>query len=370
MKISFLDLKAINSRDEARIKDAFDRVFQSGWYILGNELEQFENAYASYCGTRHCIGVSNGLEALILILEAYIELRIFKKGDEVLVPSNTFIASILAISRAGLQPVLVEPRLDDYLIDGSKIEELITEKTVAIMPVHLYGQVCEMEYICHLADKYGLKVIEDAAQAHGAFYHGKRCGNLGHAAGFSFYPGKNLGALGDGGGITTSDDSLAEVLWAYRNYGSNEKYYHKFKGHNSRLDDLQAAFLSVKLNNLDNDNERRRLIAQAYLDNISNPAITLPVVHDKGRHVWHLFVIRTKNRDRLQRYLSEREIQTMIHYPVAPHEQEAYRDLRKCSFPIAETIASEVLSLPISPVLALEDVDRICKAINAYQEEG
>lgn len=367
MGIPFLDLKSINSRYEIEMRDAFEKVLKSGWYILGDSLKGFEDEYASYCGVRHCIGVANGLDALTLILEGYKELGAFNKGDEVLVPSNTFIATILAISKAGFRPVLIEPRLEDYLIDPAKIEEQICDRTIAIMPVHLYGQVCDMNAINEFGRKYNIKIIEDAAQSHGASYCGNRCGSLADAGAFSFYPGKNLGALGDGGAITTNDDALAEVLRAFRNYGSHVKYYHKFKGGNSRLDELQAAFLSVKLSNLDRDNQNRRNVARAYLRWIKNPAIILPVVYDDDRHVWHLFVIRVKDRDRLQKHLSEKGIQTMIHYPVAPHKQEAYKDSIDCDCPIAEAMQSEVLSLPMSPTLSMGDVETVVEALNSYR---
>lgn len=364
--IPFLDLQKINLRHEQDFKNALEDILQRGWFILGEKLTEFEGLFAQYCGVKHCLGVANGLDALILILEAYKELGVMKTGDEVLVPANTYIASILAISKAGLNPVLVEPRLDDYLIDTAKIEEKITARTVAIMPVHLYGQVCEMNAINALAKKHNLKVIEDSAQSHGAFYHGKRCGNLGDASGFSFYPGKNLGALGDGGAITTNDDLLADVIKAYRNYGSHEKYNNKFKGINSRLDELQAAFLSIKLKHLDDDNERRRSIANVYLKNIKNPAITLPVVNNPDGHVWHLFVVRTKARNALQRYLHEGGIQTVIHYPIAPHRQHAYKELINCIYPVSDIIHNSIISLPITPVMANADFEKVIAVINKY----
>jgi len=367
--IPFLDIKAINARHEDAFYAAFKKTLQSGWFIMGEALSSFEKEFAAYCGASHCIGVANGLDALILILEGYKELGVIKEGGEVLVTSNTFIASILAISKAGFKPVLVEPRLVDYLIDVTRIEEKITDKTVAIMPVHLYGQVCNMEAINKLARKYNLKVIEDAAQAHGAFYQGKRTGVLGDASGFSFYPGKNLGALGDGGAVTTNDDALAEVIKAYRNYGSHIKYNHKFKGLNSRLDELQAAFLSVKLKQLDEDNACRRRVAQHYLANIKNPSITLPLVHDMSGHVWHLFVVRTKNRDGLQKYLTDLGIQTVIHYPTPPHLQEAYADLKFhfSDFPIAEEIALTCLSLPIWSGITDGQLNKIILDLNHFR---
>lgn len=363
--IPFLDLQKINIRHKQAFKNELDAILKKGWFILGEKLTDFEHLFAQYCGVKHCLGVANGLDALILILEAYKELEVMQTGDEVIVPANTYIASILAISKAGLKPVLVEPRLEDYLIDTTKIEEKITAKTVAIMPVHLYGQVCEMNAINALAKKHNLKVIEDSAQSHGAFYQGKRCGNLGDASGFSFYPGKNLGALGDGGAITTNDDSLAKVLTAYRNYGSHVKYQHQFKGINSRLDEIQAAFLTIKLKYLDDDNEKRKAIAQSYLQTIKNPTITLPMIQNENGHVWHLFVIRTQRRDELQKYLSEKGIQTLIHYPIPPHKQEAYNEW-DCHYPIAEKIHLEVLSLPISPVMELKDAEVVTGHLNSF----
>jgi dTDP-4-amino-4,6-dideoxygalactose transaminase len=363
--IPFLDLRKINIRHEHEFKNELDDILKRGWFILGEKLTEFERQFAEYCGAKHCLGVANGLDALILVLEAYKELGVMKIGDEVIVPANTYIASILAISKAGLNPVLVEPRLDDYLIDTGKIEEKITKRTVAIMPVHLYGQVCDMSSINELAKKYKLKVIEDSAQSHGAYYRQKRCGNLGDASGFSFYPGKNLGALGDGGAITTNDDALAKVLIAYRNYGSHVKYHHQFKGINSRLDEIQAAFLIIKLKWLDDDNEKRRSIAKLYLQNIKNPAITLPVIHNENAHVWHLFVIKTQRRDELQKYLLEKGIQTLIHYPIPPHKQEAYSEW-DCDYPISEKIHLEVLSLPISPVMERKDVEVVIGHLNNF----
>lgn len=364
--IPFLDLQKINIRYEQAFKNEFDDILKRGWFILGEKLTEFERQFAQYCGVKHCLGVANGLDALILILEAYKELGVMKKGDEVLVPSNTYIASILAISKAGLNPVLVEPRLDDYLIDTTKIEEKITSRTVAIMPVHLYGQVCDMNVINAIAKKYNLKVIEDSAQSHGAFCQGKRCGNLGDASGFSFYPGKNLGALGDGGAITTNDDELANVLTAYRNYGSDVKYHHQFKGINSRLDEIQAAFLTIKLKYLDEDNGKRRSIAETYLQSINNPTITLPLIHNDKGHVWHLFVIRTQNRDALYNYLLQEGVQTVIHYPVAPYNQIAFKELNNGSFPVSQRIHNEVLSIPISPILKEDEIEKVINLINFF----
>lgn len=365
--IKFLDLQAINKTYKADLMHAFERVLDSGWYILGNEVKQFEADFAAYCGSMHAIGVANGLDALILIIRAYKELGVFKEGDEILVPSNTYIASILAISANQLTPVLVEPDLDTFNINPLLIEAKITSRTVAILPVHLYGQLCDMDLINAIARKHNLKVIEDCAQAHGSKTSaGKFAGNLGDAAGFSFYPGKNLGALGDAGAITTNDDELAATIKALLNYGSHVKYQNKYKGVNSRLDELQAALLSVKLAHLDQDTAIRKSIANRYLREITNPKIILPKLLTQEAHVWHLFVIRATARDQFQQYLSSKQIQTVIHYPIPPHQQEAYKDWNKSSYPVSEKIHKEVLSLPISPVLSSEDMQYIIDAINAY----
>jgi len=363
--IKFLDLYKINQIHKQELKAAFERVFDSGWYIMGNELKDFERDFAIYCGCKHAIGVANGLDALILIIRAYKELGLFKDGDEIIVPSNTYIASILAISANQLVPVLVEPNLNTYNIDPNLIEAKITEKTVAILPVHLYGQLCEMDAILAIAKKYNLKVIEDCAQAHGATL-GKRAGNFGDAAGFSFYPGKNLGALGDAGAITTNDDELASTVKALLNYGSHIKYQNKYKGVNSRLDELQAALLSVKLKSLDQETTIKREIANRFINEITNPQIIVPEVKHQSAHVWHLFVIRTTNRDHLQQYLTQENIQTVIHYPIPPHKQVAYQEWNDLSLPISERIHREVLSLPISPVLEKDEVSAIIEAINKY----
>lgn len=365
--IKFLDLYKINQNHKEELMKAFERVLDSGWYIMGTELKKFESDFASYCGVKHAIGVANGLDALILIIRAYKELGLFKKGDEIIVPANTYIASILAISANDLVPVLVEPDINTYNLDSKLIEKYITSRTVAILPVHLYGQLCKMDAILEIAAKYNLKVIEDCAQSHGAtLLNGNRAGNIGNAAGFSFYPGKNLGALGDAGAITTNDDELAVAIKALLNYGSHIKYQNKFKGINSRLDELQAALLSVKLSSLDNETELRREIANQYLSDIKNDKIILPTVIEQQEHVWHLFVIRTDDRDHLQHYLSANNVQTVIHYPIPPHKQEAYLELSTLSLPISELIHSTVLSLPISPVMPKEEVDRIVELLNAY----
>jgi dTDP-4-amino-4,6-dideoxygalactose transaminase len=369
--ISFLDLKKINLLYKNKLVEAFLRVLNSGWYILGEEVKNFEKEFASYCGVKHCIGVGSGLDALTLILRAYKELGIMKDADEVIVPANTYIASILAISENGLIPVFVEPDVNTYLIDPSRLEEKITEKTRAIMVVHLYGQTCEMDEIWKIAKKYNLKVIEDSAQAHGAYYGDRRAGSLGDASGFSFFPSKNLGTLGDGGAITTNDDNLAEVIRVLRNYGSHKKYENLYKGVNSRLDELQAAFLRIKLSRLDEENQKRREIAKFYVENINNPEIVLPLGRDIDvlsyrRHVWHLFVVRTKRRDELQEYLRKKGIETLIHYPVPPHKQKAYREYNHLSLPVTEGLSKEVLSLPIYPGLSQEEIEFIVEAMNKF----
>lgn len=364
--IPFLDLKALNAQYRTDLIEACIKVIDSGWYIQGNECKEFEKEFAEYCGTKYTIGVANGLDALILILRAYKELGIMKDGDEVIVPSNTYIASILAISQNNLVPVLVEPDINTYLINPNKIEEKITSKTKAILPVHLYGQTCEMNKINEIAKKYNLKVIEDSAQSHGAYYKDKRSGNLGDASGFSFYPGKNLGALGDGGAVTTNNEELANTIKALGNYGSHKKYENSYKGINSRLDEMQAAMLRVKLRYLDNEIEKRREIANYYLQNIKNNNIILPTVKVEDNHVWHLFVIRTNKRDELQKYLSDNGIQTLIHYPIPPHKQDAYKKWNNEKYPISEQIHDEVLSLPISGVQSLEDTKKIVKFLNEF----
>lgn len=372
MMIKFLDLQKINLLHQKEIEEAILKVLQSGWYILGEAVESFENNFAAYCGVKHCIGVSNGLDALILILRAYIELGKIKEGDEVIVPANTYIATILSISHNKLKPVLVEPDIGTYNIDPILIKEKITEKTKAILPVHLYGQCADMDAINSIARKHSLLVVEDAAQAQGAMLNGRRTGSLGDAAGFSFYPGKNLGAIGDAGAVTTNDDELAETIKALRNYGSHKKYYNIFKGYNNRLDEIQAAVLNVKLKYLDEENQKRREIAQYYCDNIKNEKIVLPILDagysilDTKSHVWHLFVIRTAERDKLQKYLKQNEIETVIHYPVPPHKQDAYKEWNYLGLPITEKIHNEVLSLPISPVMDNVELNYIFEKLNHY----
>ena len=365
--IPFLDLKAINAQYRDELVDACTRVIDSGWYIGGSELEQFEQQFAIYCGTKYAIGVANGLDALILTLRAWKELGKLKDGDEVIVPSNTYIASILAISANNLTPVLVEPCVDNFNIDPKKIEAAITSKTKAMLPVHLYGQLADMPAIMNIAKRYNLLVLEDSAQAHGASFDGKRAGSWGDASGFSFYPGKNLGALGDAGAITTNDEELADTLRALRNYGSHEKYKNLFQGVNSRLDEIQAAMLNVKLSYLENEIAHRRKVANAYLEGIHNKEIILPIKEDDSAHVWHVFVIRCDRRDELQKYLADNGIQTLIHYPVPPHQQPAYKEWNDRIYPISESIHAEVLSLPIGPTMTMEDVNTVIQICNEFQ---
>ena len=360
--IKFLDLHKINERFRKEIDEKIKEVLDSGWYLLGNQDKAFEKNFADYCGVKHCIGCANGLEALTLIIRAYG----FSKGDEIIVPANTYIASILAISENGCTPVLVEPDINTYNINPDLIEEKITEKTRAIMVVHLYGQAVQMEKIRQIAKKHNLKIIEDSAQAHGAVYQGKRTGNLSDASGFSFYPGKNLGCMGDGGAVTTNDDELAQKIRALANYGSHKKYCNLYKGLNSRLDEIQAAILDVKLPHLDKDNERRRQIAKYYRENIKNPKLILPEAYDEKAHVWHVFAVRTEDRDGFQQYLTQNEIQTIIHYPTPPHKQEAYKEWNNLSFPITEEIHNTIISIPISPVMTDEEVQRVTEVLNGY----
>jgi dTDP-4-amino-4,6-dideoxygalactose transaminase len=425
--IKFLDLHAINNSFEPDLSSAVQRVLNSGWYLLGDEVSTFEKEYGSFTGTQNCIGVANGLDALRLILKAYIEMGVMKEGDEVIVPANTYIATILAITDNHLIPVLVEPDINSYNLDISLIEQHINPRTRAIMIVHLYGQACWSGQLEEISKKHNLKIIEDNAQAAGAIVQSskfkvqgsklnnqktpnlnrgvaelaegkpgtwnlepgtiKRTGSLGHAAGHSFYPGKNLGALGDGGAVTTDDNELAAIVRSLANYGSSKKYVCDYKGLNSRLDEIQAAVLRVKLPRLDPDNQRRREIAQFYIDNITNPTIILPGTRNTKLeplnperstltaqhsalnvyHVWHLFVIRTSHRDQLQQYLTNSGIQTLIHYPIPPHKQKAYKELNRHSLPITEKIHNEVLSLPISPIMTMIEVERVIEVINCFQ---
>jgi dTDP-4-amino-4,6-dideoxygalactose transaminase len=360
--IKFLDLKKINQPFEIDFKQKMEQFLEGGWYILGNEVSLFENSFAKYCGVKHCIGVGNGLDALVLILKAYIRLGKLEIRDEVIVPSNTYIATVLAILEADLVPVLVEPKLETFNINPDLIESNISVKTKAIMPVHLYGQLAEMDKINAIAEKHSLLVIEDAAQAHGA--EGFRGQNSVKA--YSFYPGKNLGALGDAGAITTNDDGLADVLFSLRNYGSKVKYENEIIGVNSRLDELQAAFLNVKLPALDKENNSRREIAKRYLSEIKNDKIVLPFWDNSRNHVFHLFVIRTANRNNLKEYLFENGIETMIHYPIPPHKQKALNEWNSLSFPIAEKIHEEVLSIPINGTLTETEINKIITTLNNY----
>lgn len=371
--IKFLDLQKINAQYAAQLKQVAADVIDSGWFLMGKQLDNFETNLAEFNGVKHAIGVANGLDALRLILKAYIDLGVMKEGDEVIVPANTYIASLLAISDNKLVPVLVEPNQKTFNIDFDLIERSITSKTKAIMVVHLYGQVCWDEKLEILAKKHNLKIIEDNAQAIGAEYKGTKTGNLGGAAGFSFYPGKNLGALGDAGAVTTNDDALAEQVRALGNYGSKQKYVNEFQGLNSRLDEIQAGFLDVKLKYIDTENQYRRQIAERYLTEITNPLIQLPFpinsnvkVGENKEHSWHLFVVRTQDRNRLQKYLAENDIQTLIHYPIPPNKQLAYAVMNHLDFPVTNDIHNEVLSLPISPVLANEEVTKVIEAINLF----
>lgn len=362
--IKFLDLHKINKPYEVEFQEKFQHFLDKGWYILGENVKQFESEFANYCGTKHCIGVANGLDALILIFRAYKELGKLQKGDEVIVPANTYIASIIAVLQNDLVPVLVEPDIETYNINPNEIEKHITSKTKAVLPVHLYGQLCDMQRINEIAQKYNLLVIEDSAQAHGVK---NRSFGGGGASGFSFYPGKNLGALADAGAITTNDDELAKTIFSLRNYGSQKKYENEFIGLNSRLDEIQAGFLSIKLKDLDKQNEKRREVARKYLSEIKNEKIILPYYDNSENHVFHLFVIRTENRENLQQYLLKNNIETLIHYPIAPHKQQAMKDFSHLSLPITEKIHNEVLSIPISPVLTDEEVSEIIKCLNNYE---
>lgn len=364
--IKFLDLKKINAQYELELKEAANRVIDSGWYLLGKELEEFEKNYAQFCDSQFALGVGNGLDALRLIFKAYIEIGLMQEGDEIIVPANTYIASVLAITDNGLIPVFVEPNQNTYNLDSSLLEQAITSKTKAILTVHLYGQISIDQKMLNICKKYSLKLIEDGAQSHGALWNGKASGNIGDATGHSFYPGKNLGALGDGGAVTTNDAVLAKTIEALRNYGSHKKYENIYKGLNSRLDEIQAAFLSVKLKYIKKDIEARRKVANYYLNNIKNSKIILPEVLDEKGHVYHLFVIRTGNRDQLQEYLRRYDIETLIHYPTSPNKQKAYEEFNNLSFPITEKIHEEVLSLPIGPILSDDEIEKVVLILNAY----
>ena len=371
--VKFLDLQKITEKYSEEIHEAVRRVVDSGWYLQGRENEQFEQHYAEFIGTEHCVGCANGLDALIWIYRAYIELGVMQPGDEVIVPANTYIASILAITENGLKPVLVEPRLDTLELDDSKIEAAITERTKSILLVHLYGRCAYTEKIGEICRKHGLKLVEDNAQAHGCNYQLsivncqlKKTGSLGDAAGHSFYPGKNLGALGDGGAVTTDDAALAETIRALANYGSTRKYVFKYVGRNSRLDEIQAAVLDVKLRHLDDDNAHRQTIANYYYDHIANPQITLPHRLPDANNVYHIFPILCEKRDELQQYLAGNGIQTLIHYPIPPHNQECYREWNHLSLPVTEQIHRQELSLPISPVMEIEEAEMVASFLSQY----
>ena len=360
--IKFLDLKAVNAAYAAEIEEAVLRVARSGWYLRGEETRRFEEAYARYIGCRHAIGCGNGLDALRLIFRAYMELGVLSEGDEVVVPANTYIASVLAITDNRLKPILVEPDRETLQVDDSLIEQAITPRTRAILIVHLYGRCAYTERIGELCKKHNLLLIEDNAQAHGA----KRTGSLGHAAGHSFYPGKNLGAMGDAGCVTTDDDQLAAVIRALGNYGSEEKYVCKYAGYNSRIDELQAAVLAAKLPHLEEDNRHRAEIAELYYRGIVNPRIRLPRYMAAESNVYHLFPVFCEERDKLQQYLAEQGIETLIHYPIAPHQQECYREYAHLSLPITEEMHRTELSLPIGPAMTLDEAQKVIEAVNGF----
>lgn len=365
--VKFLDLAAVNAAHQEQILDAISRVVSSGWYILGKEVLAFEERFAGFVGGRYCIGVGNGLDALSLVLRAWITLGRISTGDEVIVPANTYIASILAISETGLVPVLVEPDESSFNIDPARIEAALTAKTRVLLPVHLYGRAAEMPGIVEIARRHGLLVLEDCAQAHGAHLNGRRLGSWGDAGAFSFYPGKNLGALGDGGAVVTSDLATADAIRALRNYGSHKKYENTYRGVNSRLDELQAAILSIKLQHLDHENERRREVAYRYIEAVRNRHIKVPTPpYDAEAHVWHLFVIRTNYRDEFVSHMAAARIQTLIHYPIPPHRQACYPELAHFPLPITERLHREVVSLPMGPTISAAEVDHVVQVVNAF----
>lgn len=364
--IPFLDLKAINKQYQEQLKIATARVIDSGWYIMGDELKKFESEFSVYCGVENTIGVANGLDALVLTIRAWKELGKLKAGDEVVVQANTYIASILAITENDLVPVLVEPDPYTYNLSPENIRAALTPKTKLILPVHLYGLISPMQEIMEIADEFNLLVLEDCAQAHGAHINGKKAGSWGHAAGFSFYPGKNLGALGDAGAITTNDNELAQTLNALRNYGSHKKYENLYQGVNSRLDEIQAAMLRVKLPYLGEETKQRQKIARKYRAEINNPNISLPTLNDEDSHVWHLFVIRCNKRDELQNYLTDSGIQTLIHYPLPPHKQKAYPALNNLQLELTEQIHNEVLSIPLDPTMSEDSITKVINAVNGF----
>lgn len=364
--IKFLDLHKINMRFETEFKTKFEAFLKSGWYILGDGVKQFESEFSAYCGTKYCIGTSNGLDALELIFKGYLELGVLQPKDEVIVPANTYIASIISIINTGLTPVLVEPDPKTFNIDVEEIEKHISAKTKAILAVHLYGQLCDMDSINKLAKHQNLLVIEDAAQAHGATNNIKKAGGFGNATAFSFYPAKNLGALGDAGAITTNNEALSEVIFKLRNYGSSTKYVNDFIGSNNRLDEIQALFLSTKLKHLDADNLKRQEIAKRYLSEVKNPKIKLPFYDGSSNHVFHLFVVLVDNRQEFINYLKVNKIESSIHYPTAPHQQKALYRFNSLKFPLTEKIHETCVSLPISPVMTQEEVDQVITTINNY----
>lgn len=364
--ISFLDLKKLNSVYAEQLREACARVIDSGWFIGGQELANFERSFAEYCGVEHCVGVANGLDALTLTLRAWKEMGRLEEGDEVIVPANTYIASVLAITENRLKPVLVEPDPQTFNLSAEGVQAALTDKTRAVVAVHLYGQMADMKGIMALADQHDLLVLEDAAQSHGASIDGRRAGSWGHAAGFSFYPGKNLGALGDAGALATHDEALAKMVRGLGNYGSYRKYENEFQGVNSRLDEIQAAMLSVKLVHLDREIVARRKVATAYLEGIDNPGVRLPHLNAPEQHVWHLFVVRCERREELQRHLHDSGVQTLIHYPIPPHKQQAYSAFGNLSLPLTEAIHREVLSLPISPVMSEDEIQAVVRAVNAF----
>jgi len=365
--IEFLPLKKINQEYKQELKKSFEEFLDSGWYVLGDGVKKFEDEWREFVGSKYCVGVGSGLDALELVFEAYKLLGMLKDGDEVIVPANTYIASIVAISNSNLKPVLVEPDIKSYNLNPKNIELSLSDKTKAILAVSLYGQSADFKAINEIAKKYNLLVIEDAAQAHGAKHYDKRCGNLADASAFSFYPGKNLGALGDGGAVTTNDKELSEVIKVLRNYGSSKKYKNRYKGKNSRLDEIQARFLSVKLKSLEHITKKREEVAKYYLQNIKNEKVVLPYILEQNSSAWHLFVVRVENRDEFQNHLLQNGIQTMIHYPLPPHKQEAYRELNYLKLPITEKIHKEVVSIPCHEKLEKSEVKYIVKVINSYK---
>ncbi len=367
--VKFLNLQGLNAQYRQALIDACTQVIDSGWYIMGEKLNQFETKFANYCGVKHCVGVANGLDALTLTLRAWKLQGRITEGDEVLVPANTYIATILAITENKLVPVLVEPDELSFNLGAHNLKEALTPRTRVVIPVHLYGRLADMPSIIDFAKQHGLLVLEDSAQSHGAELQGRRAGAWGDASGFSFYPGKNLGALGDAGAITTNDDALAESLKALRNYGSQVKYMNMYQGVNSRLDELQAALLSVKLSHLDKETRLRQQVAQQYLAGIDNPAIQLPNPGAAGQHAWHLFVVRSEFRDQLQQHLAQQGVQTLVHYPIPPHRQQAYPQLAHLSLPLTERLHQQVLSLPMDPTLSEDQVSYVITACNEYDPE-